>query len=315
MQDQGGRYDEGHRTLRFTLIVVLQQHREPGISECLTHGVLIWPYIAWSDPIEDSWCSHMVLTQGMSSAVTFLQCSYIISIQHAFGFIVCHWYTIIWGKTTHPWHDIDTLILLFFCMRIIGQGCFLFLPQSGFSSSSGRDLSARHSWCSAISLARVKSMQWVTLAGLQDMWNTGISPRETGLLEFDLRQTGALCNHTYKNDCRARPKRQDLQKWTLAKKWDWYIMVSIKKKTLWGPAETVGRHWVRPVDPRCERSYLLPCANLQRSPFAFSTRPDFLLSPPPPSHILTSMSDMAYPYAQWKNATTDSYSWNISVFN
>ena len=64
------------------------------------------------------------------------------------------------------------------------------------------------------------------------------------------------------------------------------------KKNLWVPSETTRGHWVeQPADPRCERSLQLThmhCANLQRSPIAFSTRPDFLMSPPPARHISLS---------------------------
>ena len=165
----------------------------------------------------------------------------------------------------------------------------LLLPHSDIScgfSSSGRHMSPRHSWCSAISVACVSPMQWVTLAGLQDMWNTGIRPTETGL-EFDLRQLHAQIQEGLKSGT-----WQDLQNWTASKKARLQKMVSNKKKTLWGSVETAGRHWVHPADPRCERSssYLLTCANLQRSPFAFSSRPNFLMSPSPPStypHVLT----------------------------
>ena len=59
------------------------------------------------------------------------------------------------------------------------------------------------------------------------------------------------------------------------------------------PGETTWGHWVKPADPRCGRSLQpthMHCSNLQRSPIAFSTRPDFLMSPPPTWHISLSPS-------------------------
>ena len=155
---------------------------QPQVNSWCPHMTL---YTAWSDPIEASWCSHMVWsTKDVICHVTFLHpavSSSAFSLPKAYympmSFIQNHLRENIFWRDNYmyvmycfPYLDYTPRLCMYIAHCALHtlqiahcRGEFWILPHShtssGFSSRGCWNISPRHSWSSAISLVCGKPMQ------------------------------------------------------------------------------------------------------------------------------------------------------------